>query len=315
LEIGSPSYSYRFGTLYPDGSGWVSEALGPVFYQTGGALSVGEDLGLFPDGNVDREVFSYFGALPFSVLAKTLATLPGPGIDDPVGTHAVLGIAQSFRKDEADASLSFTITRMRFVGLDPSPAGDDRGVFLELRSLVEAYLQPGSNFFELFHAPTLTGLGRANPGPGLCSPPCWSLEADGLPLAPVTADGLESAYVEVDLTAPVTRAVDLSSVPVGEEFTLLYTATAFAVDTAQTDSGGSASFKDPVDPASGAYFEFTGLTPTDSPVLAPEPGRPALLLAGAALLVGLRRAPRRRANDAGVARRLGQLRAFPISRA
>lgn len=316
MEIGSPQYSYRFGTSFPDGF----EALGPVFYQTGGALSVGEDLGLFPDGNIDREVFANFGALPFSVMAKTLATLPNPGTQDPIGTHAVLGIAQSFRKDEADASLSFTITRMRFIGLDPSPAGDDAEVFLALRALVEAYVQPGNNFFEFFRAPTLFGLGRANPGPGLCNPPCWSLEADGLPLA-VSVGGLDQGYVEIDLAAPFTQAVDLSAVPVGEEFTVLYTSTAFARDTAQVDSGGSASFKDPLDPDSGTYFEFTGLTPTDNPIVVPEPGRTALLLAGGAVLLGLRGAsrrsrpgpPERSPGPPGLARELAAIRAFPVS--
>jgi len=293
MEIGEPLYSYRLDELLSDGLSGSYQVAGPLVYQTGGALSVGDDLGLFTDGLIDREVFSNFGARPFSVLAKTLATLPAPLAGQPVGTLAVLSIAQSFRKDEADASLSFTITEATLIGLDSSPAGDEQRVDVFLAAGVKAYVQPGNNFYTFTALPALTGMGRANPGPGLCSPPCWSLDPDGLPLA-VSVGGLDQGYVEVHLTAPFTRQVDLSDVPVGEEFTLIYTATAYAVDTAQVDTGGSARFKDPLDSDSGTYFEFAGLTPTDNPIGAPEPGGAALLLAGLGALLGAGRVRRRR---------------------
>jgi hypothetical protein len=73
---------------------------------------------------------------------------------------------------------------------------------------------------------------------------------------------------------------------VGQEFTLRYTAAAYALDTAQVDTGGTATFKDPLNPGAGTYFEYTGLTPTDNPV--PEPGGPLLLVAGLGVLLSVR---------------------------
>jgi hypothetical protein len=105
--------------------------------------------------------------------------------------------------------------------------------------------------------------------------------------------------------------VDLSAVGIGQEFTLEYHMTASAFDYAQLDTGLTVRGRDPLNPDSGTYFEFTGLTPTDNPV--PEPGRPALLVAGAAVLAGLR--PGRRHSRRPVARTLAERRAFPITRA
>ena len=130
----------------------------------------------------------------------------------------------------------------------------------------------------------------------------------------VTDGSLDEPYVELQLESPVREEIDLSEVDVGESFTFSYTMYAHAEDSWQLDTGVNVWGRDPLDAESGAYFEFTGLEPTDDPILAPEPGRPALLLAGAAILLGLR-APRRRAHEPGLARRLGHLRSFPITRA
>jgi hypothetical protein len=290
-EIGNPSYTYHFDTVILGPGDIFFTEVRPPFYQTGGALSVAEDLDPDSPGS-EREVFADFGALPFWVQAESLGALPMPEAGDPIGTGAGLEITQSFRKDDADASLSFTITQAKLLGLDSSPV-DGAYVLASLSVEVSAYEQPGQDFFEFQTGASLKGLGRANPLPGPCNPPCWELDPGVLPLAPSVND-LDKPYVEVTLTAPFTQSVDLSSVGVGEEFTLRYSAYAFAMDTAQLslfDAGGMAFLRDPLDADSGTYFETTGLTPTDNPV--PEPCRAALLLSGAAALVGLRRTPRR----------------------
>jgi len=316
MEIGSPHYEYEFHAFKASGGGgWATTPSDLYPAQNGGVVSFEEEIEQFTDNVPDREVFAGLGALPFGVAVTTLSTLPDPPSGTPVGTDGSLEISQSFRKDRADASLSFTITEAKLVGLDSSPAGDILSVDVGLLVEVEAYfVDPFNPFTSLLLEATLNGLGRANPGPGLCSPPCWALDTDGLPLA-VSVGGLDQGYVEIGLTAPLTRQVEISDVPVGAEFTLVYYAYAWAVDTAQVDTGGSARFRDPLNPDSGTYFEFSGLTPTDNPVLAPEPGRPALLLAGAAILLALRSARRRRPHEPLLARRLAHLRSFPITRA
>ncbi|HEX2486528.1 MAG TPA: AAA family ATPase, partial [Myxococcota bacterium] len=147
--------------------------------------------------------------------------------------------------------------------------------------------------------------------PGPCAPPCWLFEPGAHLSYSVSQGGLDQGYVQLSLSAPFTQQVDLSAVGIGQEFTLEYHMTASAFDYAQLDTGLTVRGRDPLNPDSGTYFEFTGLTPTDNPV--PEPGRPALLVAGAAVLAGLR--PGRRHSRRPVARTLAERRAFPITRA
>lgn len=289
-EIGEPKYEYRFTQYLADGGSDYHEVVSGPFYQTGGALAVGVDVGPFqpppPQPNPpEMEVFSYFGALPFSVLAETPVSVAHPHSDEPIGTKASLTIFQSFRKDEEDATLSFTITQAKLIGLDSTRDDDDEYVEVFLNVDVAALDTPDHAFYSFFDFEHLLGLGRADPGPGPCDPDCWAFTGDQLPLA-VVSGGLDQGYVEYSLTAPFTRYVDLSQVGVGQEFTIRYTAHAFALDTAQVDTGGSARFKDPLNADAGTYFEYTGLTPTDNPV--PEPGGPLLLVAGLGALLAVR---------------------------
>jgi hypothetical protein len=289
-EIGEPKYEYRFTQYLADGGGAYHEMVSGPFYQTGSALAVEVQVGAFqpppPQPNPpEMEVASNFGALPFWVATESPVAEPHPHSDEPIGTKASLTIFQSFRKDEEDATLSFTITQAKLIGLDSTPDDDHEYVEVFLNVDVAALDTPGHSFYSFFDLAHLLGLGRANPGPGPCDPDCWAFTADQLPLA-VVLGGLDQGYVEYSLTAPFTRYVDLSQVAVGQEFTLRYTAVAFSIDTAQVDTGGTASFKDPLNADAGTYFEYTGLTVTDNPV--PEPGGPLLLVAGLGVLLSVR---------------------------
>ena len=293
--IGSPSFRYRFITYRLIGGGLYDPDTLDEVNQTGGIIYDFLEVGEFQDGVPEMEVFSNEGATTFWVAADAPHTLPDPVAGEPVGSNALLTISQTFRKDELDASFSFTITAAKLIGLDSSPAGDQRSVTALLLVEVDARDQLGFSFFHFFDLPVLTGLGRANGGPGPCNPPCWDFGSEGhLPMA-VTAGGLDQGYVEVTLTAPFKQSLDLSTIPVGEQFTVTYQAMADAVDTAQVDTGGTAIFRDPTDPNSGAYFEYTGLTPTE-PV--PEPAAPLLLLAGLGVLLSARAARRARCRAA-----------------
>ncbi len=129
--------------------------------------------------------------------------------------------------------------------------------------------------FAFFDETRLTGVGGA-----------WELQQLSGPLAlEVTAGALDGAGVTVGLAAPFVGEIDLSGVLVGEELPVSYLMIADAVDTVQADSRISVHARDPLDPASGVFFEFSGLTPL--PV--PEPAPPILLAAGLAVLLALAR--------------------------
>jgi hypothetical protein len=290
MEIGDPRYDYRFIGYFSDGQGGAEQdPNGPLVSvsQDGGVVHDMLEFGNFQDGLPEMEVFSNQGARTFWIASEAPHTLPGPILGDPVGSRTQLSISQSFRKDEADASLSFTVTKAKLRGLDPSPAGDAPHVEAFLILQVSILDQLGHLQDTFIEYDELRGQGRANGGPGPCDPPCWTLYTEQFQLG-VAVGGLDQGYVEVDLTAPFTHSMDLSDVGVGQEFTFDYTAVAEAHDTAQVDSGGAAIFRDPLDPDSGTYFEFTGLTPTNHPIVVPEPGRPLLVLAGAAVLGAVR---------------------------
>jgi hypothetical protein len=314
-EIGNPKLTYTLRTTVAhqlpggiDGSLLVTR--GPFY--SNAPLSIEEHVSPFPDSTFDLEIVVDFGALPFWVGADAPHLGPEPWEDGEVlGTAADLLISQSFRKDEPDATLSFTITEASLTGLDSTPADDVDHVSGQLLIHVVTFKEVGHELFSFTDSAELEGQGRANPGPGPCAPPCWIFEPGAhLPYS-VSQGGLDQGYVHLALSAPFTQQVDLSAVGVGQEFTLEYHMSASAFDYAQLDTGVTVRGRDPLNPDSGTYFEFTGLTPTDNPV--PEPGRPVLLLAGAAVLAGLR--PGRRRTNRPVARRLAELRAFPITHA
>jgi hypothetical protein len=304
LSIGNPRLNWEFTSYLSDGQGGISEEflLGP-FSQIGGELSDKYEAQLVPNGWPDAEVFSNAGATTFWVAADAPDTPPDPIEGDAVGGRANLWILQSFRKDETNASLTYKLTAVKFIGADPSPPNDNGRPdgYLAINVDAQKAGDPGP-FFTFADGAEITGQGAS-----------WLFQAPShLSLAP-SVGGLNQSYVELSLTAPFTLQIDLSDVDVGEEFTLLYQIQAEAVDTAQVDTGVSVFARDPADPSSGSYFEYTGLTPTDNPIELPEPGGPALLLVGAAVLLGLRGASRRHSSP-GRGPRPAALRTFPGGR-
>jgi hypothetical protein len=89
-----------------------------------------------------------------------------------------------------------------------------------------------------------------------------------------------------------TRAVDLSAIDVGEEFTVVYQLEVIAHDATHTFSKAMAWSRDPLGGSGGAAedadvtFAIAGLTPTNAPVIAsPEPSSVAASLAAVAAVV------------------------------
>jgi hypothetical protein len=293
MRIGSPTFDWGLWSLLYDGqSGTTTEFVVAPPIQIGGAVDDRYEAQLFPDVIPDAEVFSEEGGRTFWIAATSAHTTPDPIEGDPIGGKADLNIYQSFEKDEADARLFYKLTAAKFVGLDPSPAIDDLRPYGFFYIVVTASYRPTPTappdmFFDFVDGAELTGKGRE-----------WDFSSPAnFSLVP-SVGSLNQSYVELSLAQPFTLEIDISSVPLHEEFTLHYEIFASAEDTAQVDTGISVYAKDPADPNSGSYFEYTGLTPTDRPLLAPEPGSPALVLSGVVVLLcfsGLRagRGPQR----------------------
>jgi hypothetical protein len=208
-KIGNPELTYTLRTTVahelPGGiSGSLLKTRGPFYSDA--PLVIEEHEPPFPNAIPDREIHVDFGALPFWVGADAPHTLPPPFADDePLGAAADLVIRQSFRKDEPDATLSFTITEASLTGLDSTRADDLDHVFGQLLIHVVTFDDAGHELFSFTDAANLTGLGRANPGPGPCAPPCWLFEPGAHLSYSVSQGGLDQGYVQLSLSAPFTE--------------------------------------------------------------------------------------------------------------
>jgi hypothetical protein len=274
LSIGNPQLQYVFVTTIQDAEDIV-EKLPP---QTGGVLDVVSDPEPLPADEPEMQAFASEGATTFFVAAAAPQEFPNPMAEATTGYAATIHIDQSFMKLEEDATLVYELTAAHFIGLDPSPANDDRGPEGRLSILMEMYEDPANPHWWLITERALIGLGHA-----------WDFytaggSTDELPFS-VTAGSLDQSYVELSLAAPFYADVDLSDVDVGDVFTLRYTMSAETDDTWQLDTGVNVFGRDPMEPGSGSAFHYTGLMPTDHPILVPEPSGAAQLLCGAAVLL------------------------------
>jgi len=231
--------------------------------------------------------------------------LGGPG-RDVVGGQAEIYIAQSYRKDSPDATLSFTFSgaQMQLVNYG-SGRGDGYGVYayLSFSAIVVAHdsaelvwSEGQSSWlyqdFNLLHDQTdnrwALRLGQEHE-PTSSGIPAWQWDCDacGRP---------DSGFVTAALDAPFTGIVDLSDIDLGSEFTIGFRLVTIALDYAQGETGAFAFARDPTGGA-GVGFSFDGLTTTDRPLgvsAVPEPPVTALLGVGLAMLVWMgRRRPAR----------------------
>ena len=269
------SYEWALSSYPSDGSGGFGAAvLEDQGTQLGGALSEGIDLSGATD--FEAEVFSSDGAADF--WAEASSPFVGEAdAGDPVGARAELTVSQVFRKDGAEATLSFTIPQSE-LSVAHFFGPDNEGLSGILVHSVEA-----GDFFSFFEEAQLSGTAGD-----------WIFD-DGSGVLPyeITAGGLDQPSVRIQLSEAFVQEIDLSGVLPGEEFTVTYLLIAEAIDTVQQKSGMDVFGYDRLVPADGVSFEFSGLTP----IGAPEPGGPLLLATGAALLGarGRRRALRRAA--------------------
>jgi hypothetical protein len=222
------------------------------------------------------QVFSNAAATSFWARARSPSGAPDL-LDTPLGSQVTFDITQTFRKDEENATLTFTLTAVELEASDPLPgAPSNDGLWAVLAIYVDG-LQDGTPFFHFEDIERLSGTGLD-----------WVYTHQSGPLAlEVTEGGEDQLSITLALPQPYEGVIDLSSIDPTETFTIYYTITADVVDTKQEDSRISVYARDPIDPESGSFFTYSGLTA----IPAPEPGNTLLLATGAAvlLLAGRRR--------------------------
>jgi hypothetical protein len=248
------------------------------------------------DGTARGYIFGAPDGLTYGVYAESpFARLGGV---NPVGSIARLEQTQSFIKLAADAALTFTPARVLMGGFDfnlfpPSVGFVDTSIRGEVFLKVQAYAQNRS-FFHVAGGALVSGSRNG------WTHEVWNYRESRTPFwaetdfvfttnaldHPLFGNGTRGV---LELDPARTYTVDLSSVAVGEEFTLRSETFALANNRrgggALNDhqaSGANAFARDPLS-MSGTTLAFTGLQPTDNPQLVPPvelPIEPAGCLPG-----------------------------------
>jgi len=221
-------------------------------------------------GTPDGVTYGAYVEAPYAKLGGT----------EPIGGVARLEQTQSFIKLSPDATLSFTLTSAL---ISASDAGS-RGAADELisgRVIVDVVAYTANRSF--FRA---TGIANLNGSAARWVPEVLNLDVSMTPLWSEADFQFDTFQVAASIFAPCTfiRAdlylkkprrytVDLSSIAVGQEFTLQSLADAAALNRRgggpAGDCEGSAALaflRDPLE-IGGTTIDFTGLQPTNNPVL------------------------------------------------
>lgn len=302
----APTREWEFGAFPGDGGDEVS---------FGGATQIGgllEEVASFGRGFADFPIITFTQSIPADGTARgyifgtddgktygVYAESPSSGLGsaNPIGSIARLKQTQSFIKLSDDATLTFTLTRALLSTFDngafPAPGANDTSVKAEVYLEVQAYTDTRS-FFHTAGGAIVTGTRD------LWRPEVWNYGFSRAPLWSdidfgFTVDSSPSSICPgattsaLDLKAPRTYTVDLSSIAVGEEFTLRSEAFAKADNRRGggtpiecSDAGANAFLRDPL-AIGGASVAFTGLEPTNRPLLAPPveaPQPPATCVPG-----------------------------------
>jgi hypothetical protein len=281
--IGEPTYEWRFWETESDGLGGT---LGPVEVvarvQIGDALDEGHRLTRFAT-EPHAHVYSNEGAITFWTDITTPNTGLFPRRHVVIGGKSELKILQTYRKDEADATIKFTINEIMLRGLSLGGPTSNVGLEGSVSFAMRAHdiSHPGPLYPVVDRFDSLTRLS----GRGLE----WDIDNSG-PLALDITGSVFAPRVTIDLAAPYSRAIDVSSIEVGGLFVVEFTTITSAFDTVQFDSRMEAYGRDPIDPLRGSFFEIEGLTPMNVgfPIAVPEPETYALMLAGLVLVAARR---------------------------
>ena len=160
VEIGEPWLEYRFTTTFGNGEQMIEEL--PT--QIGGAIDEKRDPESIPMDLPEMAASINEGARTFWVQALSPRRTP-IRTEDPVRYASRIFISQSFRKDEADATLAYVMSAAHVIGLDPSAANDDLGpsgfLSFSLDLTRHGTRVVSDNFFHAAGFAGIHGLGRA----------------------------------------------------------------------------------------------------------------------------------------------------------
>jgi len=303
LPIGAAEYTYAFYEHFDNdaGPGFAPGVrLVQIGSQAGGTLDVERPIGNpglggrnFAGAYDSNNVFWAGSQTPISFAAAPL-----------YGGETFTYVAQSFRKEAENASLSFLFNggqlsltnaggpisdRPFFASLEFTALMLDNATGQELwrekQSATLSYLPNAARTDASWSQVVLTQQGSAGRAP--IAPWTWNCSACG---------GRALGTVTANLAVPYTGAVDLSAVPVGGEVTVAFLLHSTAVDAVPGElTRAFARVRDPVngEGVGGGYF-FNAILPTDDPLPTeltpvPEPGPAVLLAGGLAVIAWLRR--------------------------
>ncbi len=227
---------------------------------------------LFNEGYAHADDSGVFGSdahmLDFWPADPSLAN-PYPGV------FCFAQLSQSFRKDSANATLSFTISKcglyVKSVAVDAARA--------EFATQVWGY----SGTSQFFHFSQKAGVEMSSDGFGQ-GPYVKDIEGPMLSYTETQPDGVNNDH-QIDFSS-FTQDIDISGVGIGEEFTIASEEMTQASVLWGEWPEAYAYFRDPLHTGTGMQIEFAGMTPTDNPVvpaLAVDPwlpGTSAALSAG-----------------------------------
>jgi uncharacterized delta-60 repeat protein len=247
---------------------------------------VGSAQTLPPDGQANGFVFSSANGVTYLVSAEAPYNAARPDALGPIGSRTQLKQFQSFVKRADNASLSFTLTNIDLVVQDFNTRADpSKLIYAEVQLAVGAYKTSGSYFFLRAAKASVRGRGSLyipdarNESFSLA--PLWDVTDFDMSITdvsfPVANGSCPGKQGQLKLKAPRTYTVDLSSVAVGETFTLRIDTYADALNRRGGESAGDcqassarAFLRDPQQ-IGGTALAFTGLEPTNQPLLPPPP--------------------------------------------
>ena len=255
------------------------------------------------DGRAAGLVFSSADGVTYGVFVE--APFAQKGGPNAIGSVARLVQTQSFKRNAAIASLQFTVTTILIDATDFNPDIPDpatRAAFqitAETSLAVRAYKTAGIDFYDAAGVASVSGNGASwTPRAftdAFSRSSLWDIGNFDFSTTPLFdsvgggVSGCRGTGAVLKLKVPLTFNVDISSIGIGEEFTLEAVARADASnrrgggsrDDCQASSA-SAFLRDPLE-IGGATLTFTGLEPTNRPLAAP---RAPVLVAPASCVPG-----------------------------
>lgn len=236
----------------------------------------------FEDGFADAEVYSSADGNTYWAYTEA----PGDELPDQfIGSKVEFQQSQSFRKEDGDATLKFTITAAQLMGKQyggadilpyqcvgspvcvPSLIGKVMFSALVFTSGMDPHTLLRTDGHAVLKA-NLPQLGPSEPlwlvSTGTSGPtPLWSIGDGDFAYEQFDRDGF------IRLDAPITMEVDLSGVEVGELVTIEFRVKVETLDQVQGETYMAGFFRDPVS-LEGAELEYAGLTPVPDLQLPPE---------------------------------------------